>query len=102
MTVEVYKPFLKARSGQSVPTHPTIIARPPSRISVDVPSRKVRHTYTPISPRMDLVIGIEELTHPDKPSFAELEALITAEDLSYKKQIITTELINQANTTEWS
>lgn len=82
MTVEVYKPFLKPRSGQSVPTRPVITARLPSSPSGDVPSRKVRHTYTPISPRMDLVIGIEELTHPDKPSFAELEALLTAEDLS--------------------
>lgn len=82
MTVEVYKPILKTRSGQSAPMRPMMTARPPSRPSVDVPSRKIRHTYTPIRPRMDLVIGIEELAHPDKPSFAELEALITAEDLS--------------------
>ena len=82
MTVEVYKPILKSRPGKSVPTPPVMTARPERRTSMDVPSRKVRHTYTPISPRMDLVLGIEELTHPDQPSFAELEALITAEDLS--------------------
>ena len=82
MTVEVYKPILKSRPVKSIPTPPVMTARPERRISVDVPSRSIRHTYTPISSRMDLVIGIEELTHPDKPSFAELEAIIIAEDLS--------------------
>ena len=82
MTVEVYKPILKSRSVQAVPTRPAITAQPASRTSVDIPSRKVRQTYTPIRPRIDLVIGIEELTHPDRPSFADLEAVVIAEGLS--------------------
>ncbi|MEL7223376.1 MAG: hypothetical protein AAGL17_00610 [Cyanobacteria bacterium J06576_12] len=53
-------------------------ARTVSRAVIDTPSRKKRLDYTPIKPRMDLVISIEDMTHPDRPSFAELEALVIA------------------------
>ena len=81
MTVEVYKPALKPRQVQSVPTPPVLTTRPANKPVIDTPSSQVRRVYTPIKPRMDLVIGIEHMTHPDAPSFAELEALIIA-DLS--------------------
>lgn len=82
MTVEVYKPLLKPRPMQAVPTRPAVTAPPKSRASVDVPSRKIRQTYTPIKPRIDLIIGIEEMTHPSGPSFAELETIIVSEGLA--------------------
>lgn len=81
MTVEVYKPALKPRPVQSVATRSVTTARQPrSRPVIDAPSRK-KLAYTPIKPRMDLVIGIEDMTNPDRSSFAELEALILT-DLS--------------------
>lgn len=76
MTVEVYKPALKPRPAQCVQTRPVRTARPANKSVIDTPSRKTRLVYSPIKPRMDLVIGIEDMTHPDVPSFAELEALI--------------------------
>lgn len=82
MTVEVYKPIYKPRPVKSVPTLPVMTARPERRTVIAAPARKDELVFTPIQSRMDLVIGIEELTHPDGPSFAELEALIIAEDLS--------------------
>ena len=79
MTVEVYKPALKPRPVQSVPTRSVTTARRPrSRPVIDAPSQKEKLAYTPIKPQMNLVIGIEDMTHPDRPSFAELEALILA------------------------
>ena len=55
-----------------------ITARTVRRAVIDAPSRKEKLDYTPIKPRMDLALGIEDMTHPDVPSFAELEALILA------------------------
>ena len=78
MTVEVYKPALKPRPVSLATTPPVMTARTVSRAALDTPSRKKRLDYTPIKPRMDLVIGIEDMTHPDGPSFAELEALVIA------------------------
>ena len=79
MTVEVYKPALKPRPVQSVPTRPVTTARRPiNRLVIDAPSRRKKLVYAPIKPRMDLVISIEDMTHPDRPSFAELEALVIA------------------------
>lgn len=82
MTVEVYKPVLKSKLVQPVQTNIVAASQPVSRTSTDNSDRKIRHVYTPIKPRMELVIGIEEMTHPDGPSFAELEALIIAEGLA--------------------
>lgn len=76
MTVEVYKPALKPRPVQSVLTRPALAARPANKPVIGTPSRKAKLIYSPIKPRIDLVIGIEDMTHPDVPSFAELEALI--------------------------
>ena len=45
------------------------------------PPREVRHAYTPISPRLDLILAIEALTHPDSPTFDELEAIVNSEEL---------------------
>lgn len=78
MTVEVYKPALKPRPVSLAPTRPVMTTRTVSRAAIDTPSRKKRLNYTPIKPRLDLVIGIEDMTHPDGPSFAELEALVIA------------------------
>ena len=78
MTVEVYKPALKPRPVPTAPTRPVMTARTVSRSVIDAPSRKERLDYTPIKTRIDLAIGIEEMTHPDRLSFAELEALVIA------------------------
>jgi len=78
MTVEVYKPALKPRPVSLAPTRPVMTARTVSRTVIDAPSRQEKLDYTPIKPRMDLVIGIEDMTHPDGPSFAELEAFVIA------------------------
>ena len=40
------------------------------------PVRNIRHVYKPMQPRLDLILAIEALTHPDQPTFAELAALI--------------------------
>lgn len=45
------------------------------------PPREIRHVYRPIQPRLDLMLAIEALTHPDSPTFDELEAIINAEEL---------------------
>lgn len=78
MTVEVYKPALKPRTVSLAPTRSVMTARTVSRAAIDTSSREKRLDYTPIKPRLDLVIGIEDMTHPDGPSFAELEALVIA------------------------
>ncbi|MEL6263976.1 MAG: hypothetical protein AAFR12_23290 [Cyanobacteria bacterium J06626_6] len=76
MTVEVYKPALKLKPVPLAPARPVMTGRKVSRAVIDAPSRKDRLDYTPIKPRIDLALGIEDMTHPDVPSFAELEALI--------------------------
>lgn len=73
MTVEVFKPVLRSRPGRS-------FARAKAAVnSTDTPLREIRHIYKPIQQRLDLVVGIEAMTHPDRPSFAELEAVVYSE-----------------------
>lgn len=79
MTVEVYKPVLRSKTGQSAGRSFTRARTVVNR--VETPLREIRHVYRPMQPRLDLVLGIEAMTHPDRPSFAELEAMISA-DLS--------------------
>ena len=78
MTVEVYKPALKPRPVSLAPTRPVVTTWIVSKPVVDALSRKEGLEYTPIKPHLDLAIGIEEMTHPDVPSFAELEAFVMA------------------------
>lgn len=75
MTVEVYKPLLKPRPVQSSPVRSVSRSKPVAK-AMETTLRDVRHVYKPLPPRMDLVLGIEAMTHPDQPSFAELEALV--------------------------
>ena len=73
MTVEVYKPVLKPRPAQlGSRLLPTV--RSASKVVVHTPPGKDWFAYTPMKPRMDLVIGIEDMTHPNVLSFSELEA----------------------------
>ncbi|WP_157620627.1 hypothetical protein [Synechococcus sp. PCC 7335] len=81
MTVEVYKPALKPRPVPSVLTPPVVPIRAERRAVVDIPARQDSLVFKPMQPRLDLVVGIEEMMHPDRPSFAELEALVIAEGL---------------------
>lgn len=81
MTVEVYKPVLKPRTAQPSSQRFVYKSQPPASVALKVPPREVKEAYKPIQPRIDLVIGIEAMTHPDEPSFAELEAVILAEQL---------------------
>ena len=81
MTVEVYKPTHKSRPAKSVPTRPVMTAQSDRRTVIAAPARQDTLLFTPVPLRMDLVIGIEEMTHPDRPSFAELEALVMTEDM---------------------
>ena len=83
MTVEVFKPVLKnpislqspsMRSGYKAPRIAKAVVPTP------VP-RDVRPVYRPIKPSIELIVDIEAMTHPDEPSFAELEAIILAEGL---------------------
>lgn len=79
MSVEVYQPVLKAplkpirTAYQAVQTKPAVTSTPISR--------EVRPVYYPIKPNMELILEIETMTHPSRPSFAELEAIILAEGL---------------------
>ena len=84
MTVEVYKPVLK--KPRSLETLPTRSAYKAPRFSqaiahAPVPPRDVRPVYHPIQPSVELIVEIEAMTHPDEPSFAELEAVILAEGI---------------------
>ena len=82
MTVEVYKPVLKPRLVQS---HPQRFAYKPQQtasVALKAPTREVRESYKPVQPRLDLVLAIEDMTHPNAPSFAELEAVVLAEQLA--------------------
>ena len=82
MTVEVYKPVLNLRPVQFGYQRSVYKPQPPASVALKVPAREVREAYKPIQPRLDLALGIEAMTHPDEPSFAELEAVILAEQLS--------------------
>ena len=82
MTVEVYKPVLKPRPVQSLSQRSVYKPQQPASVALRVPARDVREAYRPIQPRLDLVLGIEAMTHPNEPSFAELEAVVLAEQLS--------------------
>ena len=86
MTVEVYKPVLKPRPVQTSFQRSAYKPQQPASVALKVPSRKVREAYRPIQPRIDLVLGIEAMTHPNAPSFAELEAVILAEQLQEAKR----------------
>lgn len=83
MTVEVYKPVLKQPTPlQSAPIRSVYKpARTPQVSTTTPPARDIKPTYNPIKPRLDLIIGIEAMTHPNEPSFAELEGIILTEDL---------------------
>lgn len=83
MTVEVFKPVLKKPISLQPSTVQSVYKAP--RISkaitpTPVPSN-VRPVYRPIKPSIELIVDIEAMTHPDGPSFAELEAIILAEGL---------------------
>ena len=82
MTVEVYKPVLKPRPVQFGYQRSAYKPQQPASVALKVPAKEVREAYKPIQPRIDLVLGIEAMTHPNEPSFAELEAIILAEQLS--------------------
>lgn len=87
MTVEVYKPLLKPRPVQLSPIR--FEAKPKRTINTsvgDLQHRNIREAYRPVQPRLDLMLGIEAMTHPDEPSFAELEAVILAEQLQEAKR----------------
>ena len=86
MTVEVYKPILKPRPVQSGYQRPVYKPQQPAIATLRIPAREVRESYRPIQPRIDLVLGIEAMTHPNRPSFAELEAVILAEQLQEAKR----------------
>ena len=81
MAVEVYKPVLKPRPVQTLSQHSVHKPKQAASVTLKVPSRDIREAYKPIQPRLDLVLGVEAMTHPDEPSFAELEAVILAERL---------------------
>ena len=82
MTVEVYKPVLKPRPVQFSYQRSVYKPQQPASVALRLPARDVREAYRPIQPRLDLVLCIEAMTHPNEPSFAELEAVILAEQLS--------------------
>ena len=82
MTVEVYKPVLKPRPNQSGYQRSVYKPQQPASTTLKISARAIREAYRPVQPRIDLVLGIEAMTHPDRPSFAELEAVILAEQLS--------------------
>ena len=82
MTVEVYKPVLKPRPVQSLPQRSAYKPQQIANITLKTPTREVRESYKPVQPRLDLVLAIEDMTHPNVPSFAELEAVILAEQLA--------------------
>ena len=78
MTVQIYKPTSRrARPTRPLPTQ--LVSRPTQVKApmIDLPPvRNIRHVYKPMQPRLDLILAIEALTHPDQPTFAELAALI--------------------------
>ena len=78
MTVEVYKPVLKSRPVRSSSVRTVSRTRPVTQ-PVETTLREIRDAYHPIAPRTDLVLAIEAMTHPNEPSFAELEDLIYSE-----------------------
>ena len=78
MTVEVYKPALKSRPVRSSSVRTAPRTKPVTQ-PIETTLRDVRHVYHPIAPRTDLVLAIEAMTHPNEPSFAELEDLIYSE-----------------------
>ena len=82
MTVQVYK--LVQRSSKPVQrlSRRTAYSSLAAQTVVDAPLiRKVRHSYSPFQPRLDLALAIEALTHSDSPTFDELEAIINSEEL---------------------
>ena len=86
MTVEVYKPVLKPLPVQSLPQRSTYRPRQAASVALEAPTREVRESYKPVQPRLDLVLAIEDMTHPNVPSFAKLEAVILAEQLAEAKR----------------
>ncbi len=78
MTVEVYKPVLKSSPVRSSSVR-SVSKTSPVPQSIETPLREIRHVYHPIAPRTDLVLAIEAMTHPNEPSFAELEDFIYSE-----------------------
>ena len=80
MTVEVYKPVLKSRPMRSSSVRAVSQTRPETK-PIEPALKEVRDGYSPIQPRLELTLAIEELTHPEEPSYAELEAVILADQL---------------------
>lgn len=85
MTVEVYKPVLKKPVSLEPLPEQSVYKAPRRSKAVaplpPLPPREVIPVYHPIKPNIELIVEIEAMTHPDEPSFAELEAVILAEGL---------------------
>ena len=83
MTVQVYKPIRRtSKPVQSSLRRRALRSTSATQTVRDISSlRKVRHTYRQIQPSLDLDLAIEALTHPDSPTFDELEAVINFEEL---------------------